>query len=34
LLSSLKIVMHSSCQRRCHGKVDGKKKSDGEGMKM
>jgi hypothetical protein len=25
LLSSLRVFMRSSCQRECHGKVDGKK---------
>jgi hypothetical protein len=30
LLSSLRIVMHSSCLSGCHGKADGDKKSDGE----
>jgi hypothetical protein len=30
LLSSLKVVMHGSCQRVCHGKVDGKKKVMGK----
>jgi hypothetical protein len=33
LLSSLKVVMHISCQKGSHGKADGKKKSDREGKK-
>jgi hypothetical protein len=28
---SLKVDVYSSCYRRSHGKVNGKKKSDGEG---
>jgi hypothetical protein len=30
LLSMLKVVMYSSCQRGCHGKADGKKKVMGK----
>jgi hypothetical protein len=30
MLSSLRVVMHSSCQRGKHGKAGGKKKVMGE----
>jgi hypothetical protein len=33
LLSSLRIIIHSSCQRGSQDKVDGKKKSNREGKK-
>jgi hypothetical protein len=33
LLSSLRVVIHSSCQKGLHDKADGKKKSDGEAKK-
>jgi hypothetical protein len=33
LLSALRVIMHISCQRGCHGKADGKKKVMGNGRR-